>query len=363
VYYFTDANQIQVFSKTAGKWLAPFPIPHAVRLYGIALSPDGSKLAVTDPGNDTVDVLNPDSPGSVASFSLPNTVLDQGTLPCGVAATDSGIVYYVSYDPPISGVNAHHELDTATGAVKDLPGFVDGQNSEDAYTRLLLANDGSRLFLCMAGFVTAIDTATDETVTNPISPEGDYELTLSSNGTWMSAAEYLMDTDVNPEAFVALNEREVWNQLAVYGEKISADGNLLFAPLTNAIDVYDGRLGTFRARVALPFPLSPNYDALVSDGKDNVLIAITGTTGGGIAVVDLSSLPEPLPLPYSSALARRVEVSRRLSPRSYADAAAQSASAQTQRLYSKPPRIPHLTVQHNTRAVLNQQSPRASHRD
>jgi hypothetical protein len=44
--------------------------------------------------------------------------------------------------------------------------------------------------------------------------------------------------------------------------------------------------------------LSQNYDALVSDGKDNVLIAITGQNGTGIAVVDLSSLSEPLPLPY-----------------------------------------------------------------
>jgi len=41
-------------------------------------------------------------------------------------------------------------------------------------------------------------------------------------------------------------------------------------------------------------------DALVSDGNDNILIAITGTTGNGIAVVDLSSLPEPAPLPYSA---------------------------------------------------------------
>jgi len=47
-----------------------------------------------------------------------------------------------------------------------------------------------------------------------------------------------------------------------------------------------------RARIALPFMLSANYDALVDDGRDNVLIAITGQTGNGIAVIDLTSLPE-----------------------------------------------------------------------
>lgn len=61
------------------------------------------------------------------------------------------------------------------------------------------------------------------------------------------------------------------------------------------------RVGTLRTRISFPVALSPNYDALVSDGKDNVLIAITGQNGNGIAIVDLSSLAEPSPLPYQKA--------------------------------------------------------------
>jgi hypothetical protein len=73
---------------------------------------------------------------------------------------------------------------------------------------------------------------------------------------------------------------------------------LLFQPSTNGIDVFDGRLGALRTRISLPTALSQNYDALVSDGKDNRLIAITGETGNGIAIIDLSSLAEPSPLAY-----------------------------------------------------------------
>ena len=47
--------------------------------------------------------------------------------------------------------------------------------------------------------------------------------------------------------------------------------------------------------------LSPNYDALVADGKDDVLIAITGN-GDGIAMVDLTSIMDPPPLPYARKL-------------------------------------------------------------
>ena len=38
---------------------------------------------------------------------------------------------------------------------------------------------------------------------------------------------------------------------------------------------------------------------IVGDGRDNVIIAITGTNGNGIAVVGLSSRSEPDPLPHS----------------------------------------------------------------
>ena len=70
----------------------------------------------------------------------------------------------------------------------------------------------------------------------------------------------------------------------------------------------------FRTRVALPFALSANYDALVSDGQDNVLVAITGQNGNGIAVIDLTSLPEALPLPYSSLASSNLARMRRGSP-------------------------------------------------
>ncbi len=82
--------------------------------------------------------------------------------------------------------------------------------------------------------------------------------------------------------------------------KLSPDGSLLFQPTIAGIDVFDGRLGNLRTRIALPVELSANYDALVADGRDNILIAIIGQSGNGIAVIDLSSVLEPTPLPYPS---------------------------------------------------------------
>jgi hypothetical protein len=51
LYYFAGKTQIQVLSQTLGKWLSPITLPgvtSSTQLIGIAESPDGSKLAVSD---------------------------------------------------------------------------------------------------------------------------------------------------------------------------------------------------------------------------------------------------------------------------------------------------------------------------
>ena len=160
------------------------------------------------------------------------------------------------------------------------------------------------MFFNNDGAVFGIDTATDtvfRAVDGPGCCYGDYDLTLAADQTQLSATSYLFDSDLNGESYLTMNDREALGATGyVYGIKPSPDGALLFQPSVAGIDVFDGRLGNLRTRIALPVELSANYDALVSDGQDNALIAITGQTGSGIAIVDLSSLPEPAPLSYTS---------------------------------------------------------------
>ncbi|MBZ5661313.1 MAG: hypothetical protein LAO08_12980 [Acidobacteriia bacterium] len=339
VYYFTDQTKIQVFSRSRGIWLTPIPIPSANRLWGISLSPDGTKLAVSDSNADLIYLLNPDSPSSVRTFSLPNIAAEQGSYAGGLAVTDSGIVYYNAFYLAFSGGWALHKLDTNTGIVTHYDSQA-GAYGADAYAKLLLTNDNARLYANLGGYVYAIDTATDATFINYTAVGSDYELALSSNQTWMSGAEYLLDTDLNPESYLALNLRETFNQSYVYGEKLSPDGSLLFAPSVNAIDVFDGRIGTLLHRIALPISLCPNYDALVSDGKDNILVAITGQNGDGIAVIDLSSISEPPPLPYASAHAGNLDRTAAV-VRTVPRALPKSADRNT---LGPAPRLPHMVV-------------------
>jgi hypothetical protein len=318
VYYFTDASKIQVFSLAQQQWLPPIPIPApsgaTQRLWGISLSPDGSKLAVADIQANVIYLLDPANPTSVQTFpftpSYPSGIISH---PAGIAVSDSGVVYIAAYIEGGTGFDSFFSLDTSTGTLTDYgiagpQNFVNGV-PQDVYLRTALSADGTRVYFNDDGYVFNVDTATGKlfSATSDVGCcYGDYDLALAPNQTQLEASSYLYDSDLNAQSFFTLNDREMMDISYVYGVKFSPDGSLLFQPSPYGIDVYDGHLGKLLNRIALPFQLSSNYDALVSDGVDNVLLAITGS-GDGIAVLDLTSLPEPPPLTYATARSSRLQ--------------------------------------------------------
>jgi hypothetical protein len=346
LYYFTDTSQIQVFSRTQEKWLSPINIPAppgtTQRLWGIALSPNGSKLAVADASAGAIYLLNPANPTSVKTYSM--TGVNAGTLPCGVAVSDSGIVYFTTVGG--EGYNGSFQflkLNTTTGQITNYG--IDGPGiNGNAYLRNVISSDNSRVFFDDDGEVFSIDTATDaitEALDGYTCCYGNYELALSSNQTKLTGTFYIYDSNLNGESYYAWNDREILNIAYVYGAKLSADGRLIFQPSTNGIDVLDGNRGNLRDRISLPVALSPNYDALVDDGTDNVLIAITGT-GDGIAIIDLTSITEPPPLPNEHRLG--LQPNRIESP---SDGSTSGRSDMKHRLLQRS----HV-VRHATRTVL-----------
>lgn len=315
VYYFTDASQILVYSRTQNQWLTPIQVPAAPqgtthRLWGIGLSPNGNNLAVADAGAGIIYLMNPTSPGAIKSFPFNQTYFTgtpiagwngPPTSPAAVAVSNSGMIYIASF----GGSDTFFKLDTSSGNVMDYYQATNGLTGCAAgpLYKLAISSDNSTVFLNNDGMVFSIDTATDtarRTGADAQGCYGDYDLTLASRQAMLEATSFLYDVKLNAESYLTLNDRESDNISYVYGTQLSGDGALLFQPTTNGIDVFDGRVGTFRSRIALPFALSQNYDALVADGQDNVLIAITGVNGTGIAIVDLSSLSEPAPLPYTA---------------------------------------------------------------
>ena len=349
VYYFTDAANIQIFSRSSGAWLSPINIPSSddpQRLWGIALSPDGSKLAFADSQGMALYVLNPDNPAVVTKYPIPEPQPGAPILPIGVAISDAGVIYFTAANPEISGATAFFKFDTNTQQVKNY-NIVGPGLTTDNYLRTAISSDNSTVYFNSDGQVFSIDTATDA-VTYATQDQtccyGDYDLSLSSNQSVLAATGYFYDSSLNAESYNALNLREMMAVSYVYGEKLSPDGRLLFQPTVNGIDVLDARLGNLLERIALPITLSPNYDALVSDGTDNILVAITGASGDGIAVIDLTSIPDPSPLPYIADLLRVKHPPATEAAASNNHSATQvQAGGRSSRTPARPT-VPHVTV-------------------
>lgn len=315
VYYFTDTNQIRVFSLTRGVWLTPIPIPvppkayGPQRLWGIALSPDGSKLAVADLGAVAIYIINPDQPSSIQSFALAPQIgyYAQSEDPTGVAILNNGTVYFTTADLDGDGSAFFMKLDPSTGIINAVSSSSLADLSPgDTYGRLALSADGERIYTSDEGLAAYYDIPSGQSILAPVadydSGQGSDEVVLSANQTRLFSDGFLADSNLNNIGYQALDVAESVDASYVYGAALSADGSLLFQPGTQAIDVFDGNTGTFRARISLPVSLSPNYRALVSNNQDSRLVAITGATGSGIAVIDLNSLPEPAYPAYLSAV-------------------------------------------------------------
>ncbi len=317
VYYFSDANQVRVFSLSQSAWLPPISIPAPQgasgpqRLMGMAMSPDGSSLAVADAGATAVYVIDLNNSDAIKTFPYASQFPILTEVPTAVAITNSGVVYVATSDlNGDGGCGFLLGLDPSTGIYSN----VGPSNSNNCLPTeggtigesLVSSADGTRIFFNDYGILGYIDTASGQ-VGVPNSDYGafaptDYEIEMSATQTRLFADGFFVDTNLNGIGLQVLNIAESVDAQYLYGAAFSADGTLLLQPGAQAIDVFDGVTGSFRARVAMPVALSPNFRALVSDNKDNRLIAITGS-GNGIAVVDLSSLPEPAPVTWLSALA------------------------------------------------------------
>lgn len=317
LFYFSDTNSIRVFSRTNRTWMPSMTLPDTGhRLWAMALSPDGSKLVVSDPPTGSIYLFDPSGASPPSAFSLNPAQTSYSVEPGGLVVTDSGTVYFGRAVIGLLGASSLARLDLGTGAVSVFSSVGSSGSNSDVNFHLALSNDNSRAYFNDQGQMLYVDTASNTVVYKPVGDGccyGDYDLHLANNQGSIEATGFLYDGDANGLAALALNLREAMNIEYVDGTAFSPDGSLLFQPSTNGIDVFDGRLFTLRTRIALPVALAQNYDALVAGGPDDQLLAITGAGGTGIAIIDLTSLSEPDPLPYVTSTMSTFEPAARLS--------------------------------------------------
>ncbi len=187
---------------TATNAVTGSPITVGNNPFGVAVSPDGSRVYVANSGSGTVSVID-------TAENAVTAVISVGNAPYGVAVSPDGSRVYVAN----FGSNTVSVIDTAsntvTGSAITVGSFPEGVAVSPEGSRVYVAN---QCLGCTNGTVSVIDTASDSVVTT---------ITVGANPSSLGAF-------VGPGALIATNS----SASGVEGEQISGT-----APaLTNSTD-------------------------------------------------------------------------------------------------------------------------------
>jgi hypothetical protein len=296
--YLLTSTQVDVFSLSSHSYLSAI-IPPTLNgkflLAGFDLSIDGSSLAITNLGDQSVAIVNPDAPStSPKLFPLVDNFGGYGGGPSAIAATSKGTFFVGTDVPGISGpCGSLYELNPANGSLvmQNNLGVI-GLNC--AGFRLMRSADGTEVFLnspnstggplvmwsAATGSFTGVGTAgfVDD---GAISPDGS-TVSYFFEPDGGSYYENVLDSNFNTLSNVIAPEG--LSSGFLFGQFLNASGALLYIPVANGIDVYDVHSGNLRKRIGVVESPNDNiYQAATTDNTGTLLFLLTLT---GLDVIE-----------------------------------------------------------------------------
>lgn len=295
-------NQVHVFSADSTQFIASIPV--GMGPVGLALTPDGTRLAVVNAGSGTVSVVDPDQLKIIQTFNV--LTPDDMNPGCGgvalaIAAGGShGMFVAVDCVNTLKGGDLHF-LDLNSGSLNcaGLPGcnssgvsFSGVGDSESLASSL----DGNLVVVGFYGGASLLNLSANTLVS------GGYDgssVTINddSNVLGLNAGVHdtrfflkaaLQDLDFLDAGFLSPNN--------IGGAKFSPSGSLFFIPqapfggvsISRSVDVFDVHRQRLVVQIALPEPLVPGLNSMCLDETGSKLFAISQS---GITIAQLASVP------------------------------------------------------------------------
>lgn len=284
----TTSNQIEVFSVAGEQFLAPLSTGNSPN--SMTMMPDGSWLLVTNSGDKTLSIINPDDPTQTRSIIVPDPADPYDPRPAELAATSTGKVFVATYWPTVSGCDKLREVNLNTMTVQDRvePTFICYTNG----TYLRSSYDGSRVFVAVGansgGDVGVWDAATDLFTIRQLQRYL-YEVAAAGDGNRFMADFNILDSQANKEGSASLVDLIAqFTGVGVRGNKLHASGGLFYLPLADGLHIYDLPHGSLIREYAGLSISSSAVDAMTIDDAGRTIFAISTT---GLQLVELDSVP------------------------------------------------------------------------
>ncbi len=289
--YFTDADRIQVISTETLQPLPPILMPlkpNSMRLTGIALTPDRSKIVVADYGDKLIFVVDADNPSAVSTYdtALPS---DGGGIverrPLYVAATSTGKGFMnMVFSGTGCGLDLVRGLDLATGVVV-------GRNDlgySCLASKVAGTPDGNRVYWNSDGAGLAWNAGTDSFILKSVNIYGEDDLAVAADGTRTAFGGYIADGDLAIETPAAYVDVDVINFGLRSGQLLHASGSYLYFPIDFGVEIVDANKGRLLERILILDP--------VANIANSMLINETGSriylvTTAGLSILDFGQPP------------------------------------------------------------------------
>jgi len=295
-------NQVHVFSADSEQFIASIPV--GIGPVGLALTPDGTRLAVVNAGSGTVSVVDPDQLKVIQNYNVltpDDTSSGCGGVAFAVAAGGShGMFVAVNCVNVLVGGDLHF-LDLNSGSLNcaGLPGcnssgvsFSGAGDSESLASSL----DGNLVVVGFYGGASLLNLSANTLISGgyngqSVTINDDSNVLGLNSGVhdtrfFLKAA--LQDLDFLDAGFLSPN--------SIGGAKFSPSGSLFFLPqapfggvsIARSVDVFDVHRQRLVLQIALPEPLVSSLNSMCMDETGSKLFAISQS---GITVAQLASVP------------------------------------------------------------------------
>jgi YVTN family beta-propeller protein len=284
--YITNAGAgtVSVINTATGTVIGS-PITVGTHPYGVAVTPDGSKVYVTNANSGTVSVI------ATASNTVIGSSITVGTAPEGVAVTPDGSHVYIAN----FGSNTVSVIGTASNTVIGSPITVGGNPVGVAVTP-----DGSKVYVANAnsGTISVIATATNTVVgssitvgTGPqgvaVSPDGSKVYVANLGSGTVSVIATASNTVVGSPITVGSQPIGVAvspDGSKVYVTNLNSNTVSVIATASNTVAGSPITVGSGPVGVAVSPDGSKVYVANNGDGTVSVIATASNTVGSPITV-------------------------------------------------------------------------------
>jgi len=303
--YITNQNhdEVEVFDLTSNTYLSAIPVGNGPS--DLALTPDGTLLAVLDYVDGTVAVIDPTAMQLKATYRV-LTSSDAGAACLGTPLSISPAAPHrmmVDIDCTYNlfgGLFHLIDLDTGSLSCTGVAGCASNGtdiNFSTGIAALASTPDGTQIFLASSsggGAASDVPVGLLNLTANTLVQgfTGDFsDAAIDADGTVFAANIELCNPQLNLTSITAIDPYIDAGGLSpnnVVGEKLNPAGSLLFVPQVSGVDIFDVHTGRLVQHVALPNPLPLNSNALALD-ETGTKMFLTSTTG--VMIAELAQAP------------------------------------------------------------------------